>query len=1478
MDEDAIRVLQQYLGSGRSVLVLGNSNRANSAVVDWKLVELAALSILGGSVSSPYDARPSLLAARALYRVNLPISKGFPIVKTHQAFIITLIDHKQYRAAIDHLRLIKRALTLWFDLESNTEVSKDIEFLPHHQQWAKMVVAWHFLVLQIALNYAAQNPRIVASNTDDVWTVLAYSNLATWFLSDSHFSRWAAIVPEAMPKHIANKTKLAKGMVHIFTRILKQGDSLPLQLVRSAFALIYLQLSDGIDPDISAYILVDDASLLPFINDLRNNPPLYHHVMQLCEPNRYLVLIGSLSSLNINPEVEQVDQLKQHLSDPPKYWMNKIEVLEQLSRFQWTPGDPTLVQLALTLSLAFTNKETIPVITKEIISVIDAITMWVKDTGANNAFTNDILDILTNLAKATTASVYYRRLRNFSNLSMHIYQVTKLDLALMKALEFDKAICQRSGQANDVEFLAKRLAQAAATCLPHQMLEVVQSSVVDVGNSVHLSADVIRLLARAMAAYDIADTRFISNLSAENKASLDQQLGVKIPETDPISDILTSLSQGWNQDQFDRLLRELIQNHPSEDALLKACRWLSYQGLYGYVALLIKSTTSLQLQFELGNALLHLHQVDDATTVINQLSQTLRASQISEITTIIRFNCLQLHLMVLQGNYTAAHEKYTKVSRILEAKLNAHEGDIRTRYTYIILVAELDYWGSRIQRLANNYSEAYRGAKVAIKFIYTVIRAPEGTVSASQRWHVTTLLGALLSLVMEILKHLGITRDLLYYRKELAKLTDLDSLPIRQFLWLAELMQYDCLLKDSTSFEQRLSSMDTLMNTAVVGNDIVCRYLRTNITRVYRGEPIDELTPPITSTLPFYCTLDVPNAEWLYLLLLADHSFVASSVSDTTSQLFALKADLIETVNELRQFPEYSSLAETVLALPGVGGDGASPRLDESTLNNLVACKNGLLRLFEDPHSVATFKLKEVVRIINQCLLALSAILLFKEDSQLLMDMYYIQEAVNLLPFENDKQLDHAVTKTSGLGPVAFAAPLKQEYASLQLNFTLDLNMHLPSSWLVVTLDVCDSTGSLIVSKFTKGSTPFFVRLSMKRPTSTMSFDDAMVEFNQIIAESNLSTKLLTTSKIVDKQQRRKWWELRYLLDYRLKQVLLRANEWFAGFSGLFSDYVEDQVYRHFREDLTRVFERHQMKWTLDHVFKLFYGLDDLQRPYVDDLVSFVIDLFIFHGHPINHRKVPTALSSSVMKVLEKYLGLKTPIANHHVILVPLARVHLFPWESMPCLQTKSVLRVPCLTMLIRTLKTYSDLRLGNIDRCMYLINPGGDLKRTEESFSHFFKRPGWVGVVGRKPEENELIPQLFDQDLFVYLGHGGSDRYIPTSTLYQACLNGGHRPPPLLLIGCSLGAVSDNGLLEPHGNIMNWLTCGAPMVLANLWDVTDRDIDQFSHGVFEKWGLLNPTPRRVNIAEAVMQSRSQCNLQYLNGCAPVVYGVPFSI
>lgn len=73
-----------------------------------------------------------------------------------------------------------------------------------------------------------------------------------------------------------------------------------------------------------------------------------------------------------------------------------------------------------------------------------------------------------------------------------------------------------------------------------------------------------------------------------------------------------------------------------------------------------------------------------------------------------------------------------------------------------------------------------------------------------------------------------------------------------------------------------------------------------------------------------------------------------------------------------------------------------------------------------------------------------------------------------------------------------------------------------------------------------------------------------------------------------------------------------------------------------------------------------------------------------------------------------------------------------------------------------------------------------------------------------------------------------------------------------------------------------------SPTLIANIWDVTDRDIDKFAQSVFDKLRMTKKGVDRWNDGDgtsavaAVAQSRDSCKLKYLTGAAPVVYGIPF--
>lgn len=207
-----------------------------------------------------------------------------------------------------------------------------------------------------------------------------------------------------------------------------------------------------------------------------------------------------------------------------------------------------------------------------------------------------------------------------------------------------------------------------------------------------------------------------------------------------------------------------------------------------------------------------------------------------------------------------------------------------------------------------------------------------------------------------------------------------------------------------------------------------------------------------------------------------------------------------------------------------------------------------------------------------------------------------------------------------------------------------------------------------------------------------------------------------------------------------------------------------------------------------------------------------------------------------------------------------------------------------------------------NRDNGISVLNPGGDLKATQSRFEDSLQElPGWQAIIQEEPTEIQMKDWLENSDIFLYFGHGSGGQYIRPRTIKKL-----EKCSVALLMGCSSGLLTEAEDFEPYGTPMNYMHAGCPAMLATLWDVTDKDIDKFSSTVLERWGLFkkpkppvsrSPTKKStkqkgksrvrdveepgddesssVSLTEAVAQGRDSCLLKYLNGAAPVVYGVP---
>jgi separase len=274
----------------------------------------------------------------------------------------------------------------------------------------------------------------------------------------------------------------------------------------------------------------------------------------------------------------------------------------------------------------------------------------------------------------------------------------------------------------------------------------------------------------------------------------------------------------------------------------------------------------------------------------------------------------------------------------------------------------------------------------------------------------------------------------------------------------------------------------------------------------------------------------------------------------------------------------------------------------------------------------------------------------------------------------------------------------------------------------------------------------------------------------------------------------------------------------------------------------------------------MFEGIDDSVQSSV---------LAAIETYPPDKQKQEAEHTLGITDTRSKAYRCPKCIGKYPIALLLGKYMNCIPWECLPCvLQHEiSVTRVPSLKLL--AMQSQKQLpRSINLDSTFYVLNPAGDLEMTETTFMPLFAKLPWNGIVRVAPDK-PTIDQVFRQkDLLVYCGHGSGNEYYNYESLIEE-----QRPcrSSLFLMGCSSGELNDNGEMDPVGAPYYCAAAGSGAVVANLWNVTDREIDRFL------MALLEQTLKRGNhkLEDAVTVARKACRLKYLTGGAPVVYGFP---
>ncbi|KAI9087156.1 hypothetical protein K1719_030791 [Acacia pycnantha] len=452
--------------------------------------------------------------------------------------------------------------------------------------------------------------------------------------------------------------------------------------------------------------------------------------------------------------------------------------------------------------------------------------------------------------------------------------------------------------------------------------------------------------------------------------------------------------------------------------------------------------------------------------------------------------------------------------------------------------------------------------------------------------------------------------------------------------------------------------------------------------------------------------------------------------------------------------------------------------------------------------------------------------------------------------------------------------------------------------------------------------------------------DDVVPAFKTIL-EENYSSSVFPLEDT--KRNRILWWKWRMKLDQRLNKLLRNIEDsWFGSWKylllGEWLDHKNlDLVHKKLVHDL-----RSECKLDVNEgILKVILGgsKNDCEG---DTQLGFKKGCYIakvgycdeaWRGMTSNAANGFGSSSELAFQILNKALNMvEVEQSREPIILVLDYDIQMLPWESLPILRNQEVYRMPSvssISALVNRSSSHHKQIEGNsmsfplIDPldAFYLLNPDGDLASTQTEFENWFRGQNLEGKAGFRPTVEELAAALKSHDLFIYFGHGSGAQYISGQEIQKL-----DKCAATLLMGCSSGSLTLHGSYAPQGIPLSYLLAGSPAIVANLWEVTDKDIDRFGKAVLDGWlkERLNFSgeclqcnalseefeamnlkgkgkakkkvsrkkaieecesdtsksncDHRPKIASFMSQAREACTLPFLIGASPVCYGVPTRI
>jgi hypothetical protein len=426
----------------------------------------------------------------------------------------------------------------------------------------------------------------------------------------------------------------------------------------------------------------------------------------------------------------------------------------------------------------------------------------------------------------------------------------------------------------------------------------------------------------------------------------------------------------------------------------------------------------------------------------------------------------------------------------------------------------------------------------------------------------------------------------------------------------------------------------------------------------------------------------------------------------------------------------------------------------------------------------------------------------------------------------------------------ALDVPLQEEafrHEAFQQLYTIG-SKTLPSTWTFVAISLCP-TGEVLVSAIhpspsAESNRAFVHDIVCIFPPSEDEhafgvFHDLLAPFNKLMERSNaqLSAKEETNPTGANNPSAKEiWWTERRSLDMELKRLLALMDEKLfnytcvkevlSPYSICDESFVEDDL-RHVSGNLSMRFEA---------------------MCTVDEPDTCQSSCFKTEG--------PNSNMSSDLPIISSLWTDPT------VFLVLDENFQSFPMENLPTFIESTVCRIPSIPFAVARChchnQSFENCPIASIDlrKTTYVLDPECNLAATRLRMHEFLEDLSskygstWNGFVGKIPS-NDVVEAAFSRghSLYLFCGHGGGEIVLSRTKFDNKFLGRGvdHLPcqSALVLMGCSSGRlVSVNASkdefapyeeyqYEPDGAVISYLCAGAPCIVGNLWDVTDRDIDK---------------------------------------------------